>query len=78
MRRAHTPSQSNRHRKHPLDAQADADLKAGTLIMATSLVCAFLLSLPFMSRARFDAPNELEREPMENKQTMETMGEDQQ
>lgn len=78
MRRNHTPSQSNHRRKHPLDAQADADLKAGTFIMAASLVCTFLLSLPFMSRARFDAPNEPEREPMENEQTMETMGEDQQ
>jgi hypothetical protein len=34
--------------------------------MIAAIVCAILLSLPSLSRARFDAPSELEREPVEN------------
>ena len=66
MRRCHTPSLANRKRKHPLDAQADKDWQAGLAIMIAAIVCAILLSLPSLSRARFDAPSELEREPVEN------------
>lgn len=66
MRHHHTPSLANRKRKHPLDAQADKDWQAGLAIMLAAILCAFLCSLPSMSRARFDVPHELEREPVEN------------
>ena len=56
----------NRKRKHPLEAQSDNDWACGLFIMATCILCAFLVALPSMSRARFNVPNELEREPVEN------------
>lgn len=59
----------NRKRKHPLEAQSDNDWTFGLFIMATCILCAFLVSLPSMSRARFNVPSELEREPVENTQT---------
>lgn len=66
MRRAHNPSMANRKRLHPLEAQADKDWQAGLAIMLAAILCAFLLSLPSMSHARFDVSNEHEREPVEN------------
>jgi len=66
MRTHHTPSLANRKRKHPLAAQADKDWQAGLSIMLAAILCAFLCSLPSMTRPRFDVPNELEREPVEN------------
>jgi hypothetical protein len=69
MRNHHNPSLANRTRKHPLAAQADKDWQAGLAIMLVAILCAFLCSLPSMTRARFDAPNELEREPVEKVQT---------
>ena len=66
MRRCHKPGLANRKRKHPLEAQADKDWQAGLAIMLVAILCALLCSLPSMTRARFDAPNELEREPVEN------------
>jgi len=66
MRRAHNPSLANRRRKHPLEAQADSDWVVGFAVVLVAIVCAILLSLPSLSRARFDAPSELEREPVEN------------
>ena len=59
----------NRKRKHPLEAQSDSDWACGLFIMTACILCAFLVSLPSMSRARFSVPNELEREPVENTQT---------
>ena len=59
----------NRKRKHPLEAQCDKDWACGLFIMTACILCAFLVSLPSMSRARFSVPNELEREPVENTQT---------
>jgi len=69
MRRCHTPSTANRKRLHPLEAQARREWVAGLAVMLAAIVCAVLLSLPSLSRARFDAPNELEREPVENAAT---------
>lgn len=57
---------ANRKRKHPLEAQAKRDWVAGLAVMLAAIVCAVLLSLPSLSRARFDEPSELEREPVEN------------
>jgi len=59
----------NRKRKHPLGAQSDSDWACGLFIVATCILCAFLVALPSMSRARFSVPSELEREPVENTQT---------
>lgn len=59
----------NRKRKHPLEAQSDNDWACGLFIMTACILCAFLVSLPSMSRARFSVPNELEREPVENNQS---------
>ena len=64
MRPHHTPSLANRKRLHPLEAQARRDWVAGLAVMLAAIACAFLLSLPFLSRARFDVPKELEREPV--------------
>ena len=64
MRHHHTPSLANRKRLHPLEVQARRDWLAGLAVMLAAILCAFLLSLPFLSRARFDAPEELEREPV--------------
>jgi len=58
----------NRKRKHPLEAQSDNDWACGLFIILACLLCAFLISLPTMSRARFNAPHELEREPVKNNQ----------
>ena len=69
MRHHHTPSLANRRRKHPLEARADKDWQAGLVIMIAAILCAFLVSLPSTSRARFDVPSELEREPVENAET---------
>ena len=69
MRTHHKPSLANRKRKHPLAAQADKDWQAGLAIMLAAILCAFLCSLPSMTRARFDVPNELEREPVEKIKT---------
>ena len=66
MRNHHNPSLANRKRKHPLEAQADKDWQAGLAVMLAAILCATLVSLPSMSRARFEARNELEREPAEN------------
>lgn len=66
MRRAHNPSLANRRRKHPLAAQADKEWQCGLAVMLAAILCAFLVSLPSMSRACFDAPHEIEREPVEN------------
>jgi hypothetical protein len=52
-----------------LEAQAGRDWVAGLAVMLAAIVCAVLLSLPSLSRARFDAPIELEREPVEKVQT---------
>lgn len=59
----------NRKRRHPLEAQSDSDWACGLFIMTACILCAFLVSLPPMSRARFSVPSELEREPVENTQT---------
>jgi len=72
MRRAHNPSLANRRRKHPLDAQADRDWQCGMAVMLAAILCAFLVSLPSMSRARFDVSNEHEREPVENAKTAQS------
>jgi len=69
MRRCHTPSIGNRKRLHPLEAQARRDWVAGLSVMLAAILCAILLSLPSLYRARFDEPNELEREPIENAAT---------
>ena len=69
MRHHHTPSLANRKRLHPLEAQSRRDWVAGLAVMLAAIVCAVLLSLPSLSRARFDAPSELEREPVENAAT---------
>ena len=69
MRKHHTPSLANRKRLHPLEVQARRDWVAGLAVMLAAILCAVLLSLPSLSRARFDAPSELEREPVENAAT---------
>ena len=69
MRHCHTPSLANRKRLHPLEAQASRDWVAGLAVMLAAILCAILLSLPSLSRARFDAPSEIEREPVENAAT---------
>jgi len=66
MRRFHTPSTANRKRLHPLEAQSKRDWVAGLAVMLVAILCSILLSLPSLSRARFEAPSELEREPVEN------------
>jgi len=66
MRRAHNPSLANRRRLHPLEAQARRDWVAGLAVILAAILCSILLSLPSLSRARFEAPSELEREPVEN------------
>ena len=66
MRRFHTPSTANRKRLHPLEAQSRREWVAGLAVMLAAILCAILLSLPSLYRARFDEPNELEREPVEN------------
>jgi len=57
---------ANRKRLHPLEVQARREWVAGLAVMLVAILCAVLLSLPSLSRARFDAPSELEREPVEN------------
>jgi len=72
MRHRHTPSMANRKRLHPLEAQSKRDWVAGLAVMLVAILCAILLSLPSLSRARFDAPSELEREPVENAKTAQS------
>lgn len=69
MRPRHNPSLANRKRKHALELQLDADWQAGAFVMLAAIVSAFLLSLPFLSRARFNPSSELEREPVKKVQT---------
>jgi len=74
MRRFHTPSTANRKRLHPLEAQSRREWVAGLAVMLAAILCAILLSLPSLYRARFDEPNELEREPVENAATPDLWG----